>query len=552
VFAGLGDAVRTRQYLRYLEDMPSDHSSDVRCLLAVVRAKQLQGEADEEGARRALAEAIAISREPGTDRLLPPRFWWMAAELSSVHGQWEQAFRLLEHHRRLDVERRHDVAAVRRIAAQYQTDASARAVEAAQRDQLTGLGNRERLVAVGDGWVKRGLAPLVAVLNLRRFNDINEALGREMGDAVLLAVAARLREVCNGFEHAIAARVYADQLALVVANVNGELQQLADVAADVFGTPLDVAGDGVDIHAAWGVAHSPAHGTSMHKLMGHAEIALKEARRGNAGLTVYSPGLERADPRQLNLISELKRAAKHNEFTLLMQPKFRLVDDVVVSFEALIRWDHPSRGRVPPKDFVPFAERTGSIRGITEWVLGEAMRCSRRLREAGLASQIAVNVSVHDLATPGFRDHLVSLLAQTGARADDIRLELTESAVMRDPGTAIRFMRDINTLGFEWSIDDFGTGQSSLAYLHMLPVSELKIDGSFVRGANDSRTMLTLLKAAIDLGTNLGLSTVGEGAETAEDWALLRQLGCSVAQGWHGAHPMAEGDLVAWLRKRAN
>ena len=388
------------------------------------------------------------------------------------------------------------------------------------------------------------------MLNVRRFNAINEALGREVGDAVLQAVAERLGQACIRFDRALAGRVYADQFALVLANGPGDTGQLQALAAELFATPLEVAGQWVDISAAWGLAHGPAHGHSMHQLMGHAEMALHEGRRTDAGWTVYEASLVRADPLQLSLISELKRAAQAQEFSLLVQPKFRLSDNTVTSFESLIRWNHPSRGLVLPADFIPFAESTGNIRGITEWVLGQAMRLSARLRAAGLFSQIAVNVSVHDVGSAGFPGLLAGLLQANGARAEDIRLELTEGAVMKDPATVIDRMREINAQGFEWSIDDFGTGQSSLAYLHMLPVSELKIDRSFVRGAASSSTTLTLLKAAIDLGRNLGLATVGEGAETAEEWALLRQLGCGMAQGWFGAHPMPEQELVRWLQDR--
>lgn len=552
-FARLGRLQETRAYLDFVESTPSEHHShDVRCMLAAARAMHLQEQGRSPQAATAMSEALALAeRMPGGGRTLTSRFWWMAAALAGTQGQWEQAYRLLERYRHLELEKKNDIAAVRRVAAQFQTDASARAVEAAQRDRLTGLGNRERLIAVGDGWIARGLAPMVTMLNVRRFKAINEALGREVGDAVLQAVADRLGQVCIRFEHALAGRVYADQFVLVLADGCGDIDLLKTVAAEMFSTHLEVAGQWVDISAAWGIAHCPVHGSSMHKLMSHAEIAVHEDRRTGSGWTVYEAGLNRADSRQLSLISELRRAAEEDEFSLLLQPKFRLADNSVTGFESLIRWNHPTRGLVPPAEFIPFAENTGSIRGITEWVLRRAMELSSLLRDAGLVSQIAVNVSVHDVGFSCFPQILASLVQSTGVRAEDIRLELTEGAVMKDPATVIDRMREISAMGFEWSVDDFGTGQSSLAYLHMLPVSELKIDRSFVRGAANSSTTLTLLKAAIDLGKNLGLSTVGEGAETAEEWGLLRDLGCSVAQGWFGARPMPEQDLIGWLRERA-
>ncbi|MCV2366015.1 bifunctional diguanylate cyclase/phosphodiesterase [Paucibacter sp. DJ1R-11] len=550
VFACLGQVDEARAYLAFLAARPeAQRSHDVLCFLAMAQAMVHQAAGRGAEAVAATDEALTLVQTmPRSELTLVSRFWSRAAELSSAQGNWEQAYRLMQRHRLLDQAKKRDMAAVRKVAAQFQTDASTRAIEAAQRDRLTGLGNRERLIAVGDSWIARGLAPKVAMLNVQRFNAINQALGQDIGDAVLQAVGERLSQACIRFDLALAGRVYADQFVLVLAGEAADVAGLQALASDLFATPLQVAGQWVDISAAWGLSYGPVHGNSMHRLMSNAEIALHEGRRSDALWTVYEPSLVRADPLQLSLISELKRAAQDDEFTLLVQPKFRLADNAVTSFESLIRWNHPSRGLVPPVDFIPFAESTGNIRGITEWVLRRAMQLSAQLRRAGVVSQIAVNVSVHDVGSAAFPGLLAELLTATGARAEDIRLELTEGAVMKDPATVIDRMREINAQGFEWSVDDFGTGQSSLAYLHMLPVSELKIDRSFVRGAANSSTALTLLKAAIDLGRNLGLSTVGEGAETEEEWALLRQLGCGMAQGWYGARPMPEQALLAWLQ----
>lgn len=552
VHARLGQPEQARVYLDFLSSFPAElRVPQVQCMAALVRARLHQGAGEGALAQQALDEAQRIVQGlTGGASAAPMRFWAMAAELAAAQGLGQRAFEYLAMERRNELARRREGAAVRRAAVQWQIDASARAVEEAQRDPLTGLGNRERLVAVGDRWLAQGTAPIVVKLNVRRFNAINEALGRETGDAVLQAVADRLRVACGRFEHANAGRMYADQFAVVSAGGADALQAWRRVAAEMFATPLAVAGHWIDVSVAWGVAQGPQDGASMQRLLSHAEIALSEDQRTQVGWTAYGPHLVRADPRELSLISELKRAARDDEFFLVLQPKFRLADQQVVSFESLIRWAHPTRGAVSPADFIPFAESTGAIKGITAWVLGRAMALSRRLHEAGLVAGIAVNVSVHDVGDAGFVRLLGELLASTGARAQDIRLELTEGAVMRDPATVIDRMREINALGFEWSIDDFGTGQSSLSYLNTLPVSELKIDRSFVRGAATSQASLTLLKAAIDLGRNLGLSTVGEGAETAQEWDLLRELGCGVAQGWFGAAPMPEHELLPWLKAR--
>lgn len=550
VYIRLGEAQRAQACLDFVAAMPaSPLNLDAPCTLAAVRAllQQRAGKLDQ--ARVHLDEALSQAQQmPGGGAALGPRFWRLAAEVAGALGQWQQACQLQDRAWQRDLHRKQDVLAVRRSTMQLLTDTSVQAVESAQRDSLTGMATRERLITVGERWLAQRKPLLVAQLNLRRFKRINEALGHDTGDAVLRAVADRLREVCARFPQALASRVYADQFALVVAGGDDGLRVCAEVTAEMFGKPLAVGGHWVDISAAWGVVAPTVSGVGMQRLLSQAEIALTEDRRTQVGWTVFSPSLVRTDPRQLSLLSELKRAAQEDEFRLMLQPKFRLADDQVVSFESLVRWVHPVRGLVQPVDFIPFAESTAAIKGITAWVLQRAMRLSRSLEADGLVCEIAVNVSVHDVGDSGFVPLLQELLAATGARAQHIRLELTEGAVMRDPATVIDRMREVHAMGFEWSIDDFGTGQSSLAYLNLLPVSELKIDRSFVRGATASRASLTLLKAAIDLGRNLGLSTVGEGAETAEEWALLRELGCSLGQGWHGARPMAEDALRAWLR----
>lgn len=553
-YVRLGDLVGAQRYLSYLDTLPPEtHSYEFRCQRALARAllHQARGE-DEEATRLLLAVQTEGPDERGVgERPMASRYWQTLAQLAQRQGRWDLACQHLERLYARERERKQQAAHARRIAARVQADISRSAVEEAQRDQLTGLANRDRLRVVGDAWISRHqISPAVVMMNLRRFNAINKALGRELGDAVLQAAAERLRELTRRFQHAVAARVYADQFALLIADRVGQ-EDLQTRLGQAFAAPLDVAGQSIDLSAVFGLALHPVDGNTMQALMSNAEIALHEGRRGDASWTRFEPGFCHTGSEQLSLLSELRRAARQGEFVLMLQPKFSLGDERVSGAEVLLRWQHPQRGLLPPLDFIPFAESTGSIRGITEWVLEAAMRQACALRDAGWPCQLAVNISAHDIGDPDLHSTLRDLLARTGARPCDLRLELTESVAMKDQAAVVPRMREISALGFEWSIDDFGTGQSSLAYLHTLPVSELKIDRSFVRDATHSNATLTLLKAAVELGANLGLSTVAEGVETAQDWALLKRLGCQQAQGWYGARPMPAADFMPWLQARA-
>lgn len=555
VYARLGQLDDARRCLALLAQVPEPQRSyEVRCQLALSQALYLQALGEPAQARQALDEAVRLAEFfSGSHRVLGAHYWRSFAQLARDLGDWPAAYGHLDRYRQLEQQKKYLASEARRMVQQDRAEPDLGLLDEFRRDPLTGLANREQMRVLGDEWLARQLAePVVLMLNLRRFNAINEALGHEVGDEVLVAVADRLRAATAVFGLALVARVYADQFALTVPRDDGDDGDAAirRLAATLFSTPLSVRGHLVDISAGWGVAMAPGHGQTMQQLMSNAEIALHEDRQSCAGWTLFSPQLRKASPRQLSLVSELRRAAQDDEFELLLQPKFSLADDRVTGAEALIRWNHPARGTVPPVEFIPFAEDIGAIRDITHWVLHRAMQITRELAQAGLSCQIAVNVSAHDIGTPCLRETLQRLLAETGARATDLRLELTESVAMNDPVQVAERMRDISALGFQWSIDDFGTGQSSLSYLHRLPLHELKIDRSFVRNAAASKATITLLKAAIDLGANLGLRTVAEGAETQEDWDLLRRLGCDAAQGWLRARPMPMDVFVAWLAQR--
>jgi EAL domain-containing protein (putative c-di-GMP-specific phosphodiesterase class I) len=251
----------------------------------------------------------------------------------------------------------------------------------------------------------------------------------------------------------------------------------------------------------------------------------------------------------LGLLSEIHRAIEEGELRMHLQPKVHLPDGAVTSAEALVRWQHPVRGNVAPGEFIPFAEQTGRIHLITQWMLGEAMRLTTRLRAEGTPLQISVNISTADLAKVGFVEGVEALCKQCDALPEDIRLEVTESGAMQDPAAALLIMFRLRRDGFSLSIDDFGTGYSSLAYLQKMPVEELKIDRSFIKDVVAGTDAAVLLQSTVELGHRLGLSVVAEGAETAAEWDLLVDLGCDYVQGYYAAKPMPVDDFLNWRRK---
>ena len=222
----------------------------------------------------------------------------------------------------------------------------------------------------------------------------------------------------------------------------------------------------------------------------------------------------------------------------------------MVGCEALVRWRHAQKGLIPPNEFIPVAERTGLIRAVTSWVLGAAFRQLRRWQEEALAIDVSINVSPADLADPAFADTIAVLLAQTGAEATRIVLEVTESGAMKDLPNTLRMMEQLRVLGIRFSIDDFGTGYSSLAHLRRLPVDEIKIDRSFIRELEARGTDDVIVRSTINLGHALGLKVVAEGVEVPASWNVLEDLGCDLVQGYYVAKPMAAAEFTAWASAR--
>jgi diguanylate cyclase (GGDEF)-like protein len=397
-------------------------------------------------------------------------------------------------------------------------------------DTLTGMPNREHIRRTGADMLAQNPELVVLAVNIERFRAINGALGPEIGDQLLAVTGNRLAAI----EGATAGRLHADQFCLLWPNV-ATLPALRNRIERDFSKPVDVHGQMVDLTMSIGYATAPGN---MTQLLRRAEAALDAGRAMHLPWMEYCAELENDMRADLGLLSELSRAVEQGELRMYLQPKVCLADGSVNSAEALVRWQHPVRGLVMPVEFIPFAEQTGRIHLITEWMLGEAMRFCARMRTEGTPLQVSVNISTADLATTGFVEGVMALCTAIGATSEDIRLEVTESAAMQDSAAALQILHALRNAGFSLSIDDFGTGYSSLAYLQKMPVAELKIDRSFMCDVVTETDAAVLLEYTIDLGHRLGLSVVAEGVETVTEWELLIELGCDFVQGHFAAKPM--------------
>lgn len=419
-------------------------------------------------------------------------------------------------------------------------------------DSLTGLPNRARFSeALRDALDEGGLPAAVLLLNLDRLQQVNNNLGYDSGNQVLVQVAERLQRVAAP-RGGLVARFSADDFALLLPHAGvAEAEQAAAEIHEALVPPLLLNEHPVDVSAGIGMAAYPAHGEAPAVLLSHAEMAMHAAKQRKLGSLVYSPELNASSAQTLSLLGELRRAVREGELRLFVQPKLAVGSGRIVGGEALVRWQHPQRGMVPPLQFIPFAEDTGFIHTLTLWVVEEAARIVAAWRAQGFEGRLSINLSTHDLAKPDLLAQLDARLAAAGVPPNALCLEITESAIMSDPQRAVQTLHALQAQGYKLSIDDFGTGYSSYATLKTLPVHELKIDMSFVRAMEREPKDAMIVRSIVELGHNLGLSVVAEGVENATVLERLHAMGCDEAQGWHIGKPMPAADLDAWLAQRS-
>ncbi|MEV6178125.1 putative bifunctional diguanylate cyclase/phosphodiesterase [Streptomyces sp. NPDC052016] len=423
------------------------------------------------------------------------------------------------------------------------------------RDPLTGLPNRqwlgERIWTALDDAERIGARAALMLIDLDRFRSVNDTLGHLAGDRLLLQIADRLRlALPRGAE---VARLGGDEFAVLlpVADSTTSATRVARGLVSALSSPLDLDGLTLVLEASAGVAVFPDHALDAEGLLRRADVAMYQAKRDRTGVEVYESKRDSNTPDRLGLLGDLRRALDAHEVELHYQPKVRF-DGQVAGLEALVRWVHPERGKVPPDEFIAIAESSGLMPHLTEYVLETALGQVAEWRSQGLYVPVAVNVSPRDVHTPGFAGSVAARLARHGVPAGALQLEITEHVLLEDPQRAADTLNGLTGHGVKMSLDDFGTGYSSLVHLRRLPVSELKIDRSFVARLAVDNEDAEIVRCTVDLAHSLGLLVVAEGVEDDETWERLRDLGCDAVQGWLVAAAMPPEETTAWLRARGS
>ncbi|TAL02087.1 MAG: EAL domain-containing protein [Rhodospirillaceae bacterium] len=421
----------------------------------------------------------------------------------------------------------------------------------ARHDMVTGLPNRvafevhiATLIAERAPMAQRRFS--ILLLQIGRFSEINNTLGHNIGDELMRKISRVLKDQVRigTFVARHASNMFA--LSLATEEEAIEIAVIERILA-IFGEPVDLDGVNVDVTGSIGVARYPDHGLIARTLLQHADSAMYVAKKKGITHAIYDADLDPHRPERLSMMGELRQGLEKGQFQLYFQPKVDIATGTITAAEALIRWAHPDHGFMAPDHFIPLAEQTGNIGRLTAWVLDSAVKQSRLWADKGIDVKIAVNLSARDLMNRHLPDTLGAHLADYGVRHDRLILEITESAIMEDPINALGVLNAFHTMGLTLSIDDYGTGYSSLAYLKSLPVHEIKIDKSFVTNLASNPGDEILVRSTIELGHNLGLRVTAEGIEDAAALAILDRYGCETGQGYYISKPLAVAEFETFF-----
>jgi diguanylate cyclase (GGDEF)-like protein len=421
-------------------------------------------------------------------------------------------------------------------------------------DSLTDLPNRvlfrervEEAIAVA-GRAGRGIA--VMLMDLDRFKEVNDTLGHHSGDLLLCAIGPRLRQAVRVTD--VVARLGGDEFAVLVPGVDepGAAIATARQLLAALENPFSLDALTVEVEASIGIALYPDHGADGTTLLQHADVAMYVAKEAHMGMELYAPEHDLYSRDRLTLVGELRHAVDTGELVLHYQPKVDVRTGAVRGVEALLRWEHPERGLMAPDEFLPSAEHTGLIRPLTSRVLDDAVAQCDVWRRAGHELSVSVNLSARNLHDVQLPDEIACVLQRWSLPPSALDLEITESAIMADPVRALGVARRLRELGVGLSIDDFGTGYSSLSYLNQFPITEIKIDKSFVIEMSDNDDDAAIVRSTIGLARNLGLEVVAEGVETQRVYDRLTELGCDFVQGFLVCAPVPAPELSRWLEAR--
>jgi len=417
----------------------------------------------------------------------------------------------------------------------------------ATHDSLTDLPNRQSLLDHLSSLIsasgESSMAGLL-LLDLDRFKEINDTLGHFTGDLLLKKIGPRLATYLESV-NAWQARLGGDEFAILVPNIRdtAELESIAESIHQLIREPFPLEGMNLELDASIGIAVYPLHGKDPVSLLRCADVAMYLAKKRSSGVAFYAPAQDTYSRRRLTLLGELGAAIREDQLELHYQPKFRITDRKCIGFEALVRWNHPTIGKIPPGEFIPLAEMGNLIIPLTNWVVEQSIIQWKKWNEQGLKSPIAVNLSVRNLLDEQYPTIVDSLLQRHGVPKSALELEITESTLMIDPERSRAVLGRLNSLGLTLSIDDYGAGYSSLAYLSNLPVKSLKIDLQFIINLKDNERNRVIVASTVQMAHNLGLSVVAEGVEDAVSLNLLRDMKCDMAQGFYLSRPLPSDQI---------
>jgi diguanylate cyclase (GGDEF)-like protein len=413
-------------------------------------------------------------------------------------------------------------------------------------DGLTDLPNRLQLGQRVEAAIASRPSVALLLLDLDNFKEINDTFGHRVGDALLRQVGPRLSDQLEPGD--VIARLGGDEFAILLPGADADRAVKVAHALLRVEQPLIADGHALEVLACIGIAVFPQHGSTAETLLQRADVALYAAKRSGNSYSIYRPEDDPYDASRLVLRADLRRAIEQREIVLYYQPQVAVATRQITGVEALARWKHPDRGWIPPGEFIPVAERMGLIKPLTATVVELAARQCRAWEKAGQSVTVAINVSMRNLLDPEFPERTKTIVATAAADPRRLKLEITESAIMAEPGRVLETMNRLRQLGVGFSIDDFGTGYSSLAYLQRLPVEEIKIDRSFVGQLTADAGSAAIVRATIELARSLELEVVAEGVEDEATWRVLHRMGCFAAQGYLLSRPLPVLELESWLR----
>ena len=421
-------------------------------------------------------------------------------------------------------------------------------------DSLTGMPNRmyfhQKLLEELERAREAGTRMAVMLIDLDHFKEINDTLGHHVGDLLLKEIGPRLASVLRDDD--LMARLGGDEFGIVLPDLPDEeiALRIADRLLEELEKPVTVEGLALDVTGSIGIALYPMQADDAENLLRRADVAMYVAKEKGGGYEVYQDTFDQHNPQRLTLIGQVRPALESGEFILYFQPKVRLMDGRVAGAEALIRWEHPSLGLVPPDEFIPLVEKTVLLRPLTHFVAQESLKQWREWAAIGIRVPVSINVSPRSLLDADFPDQIQRLLTDWDVPPAFLRLELTEGFLLGDSGRSIAVLDALANVGVGLSIDDFGTGYSSLSYLKRLPIEEIKIDRTFVMQMHVDANDFMIVRATVDLGRNLGLRVVAEGVEDLATFDRLADFGCDEAQGYYISRPLSAADFIGWLGER--